>query len=153
MSETTTVTNEPTNNTDPDEGRRTPDATPPDDNDDDGARNPNAEAARYRTRLRETEAERDALTAAVTSLQRRECERHIAEALECPADLWDIAAADPAAFYNDDGTLDETRLADAVAELLKQRPRLAAKRQPRQWGQHSGTTASPYGWADVINGG
>src|ERR1700758_3047520 len=46
------------------------------------------EAAKYRRRLRETEAERDALRGRVETMQRNEIQRMAADRLADPADLW-----------------------------------------------------------------
>jgi hypothetical protein len=115
---------------------------------------PNSEAARYRVQLRETQTERDTLAERLTGYQRRECEATVADLLDVPADLWEVAQAAVAAFYNDDGTVNEAELRAAAGALIEQRPRLAKPgRPPAQWGQNSGQErgyGDAVGWGDVI---
>lgn len=128
------------------------------DSDDDGSQSesPNAEAAKYRTRLRETEAQRDQLAERLAVYQRREAEAAIAEVLDQPADLWAIGGADATAFYDSDGALQTADLLAAAAALADERPRLAAQpepAQPKQWGQVSAGHAPPgngLSWSDII---
>jgi hypothetical protein len=116
---------------------------------------PNSEAARWRVRLRETEAERDALSERVTAYQRRECEAAVADVLEVPGDLWDIGHVDLAEFYGDDGDVDEDAVRAAASALIESRPGLAKgatlPSRHHTWGQHSSPVPgeSP-GWAAVI---
>jgi hypothetical protein len=124
--------------------------------DEDGAAeaNPNSEAARYRTRLRETEAERDTLAERLAGYQRGECERAVADLLDVPADLWDVGLAEAGQFYTDDGQLDEGQIRAAAGALLEERPRLARPDAPKQWGQHSAgppPVESGPSWSSVIN--
>ena len=51
------------------------------------------EAARYRRRLREAEAERDSLTGRLEALQRAEVERVAAASLKVPSALWAAGVA------------------------------------------------------------
>jgi hypothetical protein len=114
---------------------------------------PNSEAARYRTRLRETEAERDTLAERLAGYQRGECERAVADLLDHPGDLWSIGQADPTQFYDAAGELQEAELRAACGGLLEERPRLAKADPPKQWGQVSaGPPPVERGpsWADVI---
>jgi hypothetical protein len=132
-----------------------PDTNPPDTPTEPDA-SPNSEAARRRVELREAQAERDALAERLTGYQRRECEAAVADLLDVPADLWDVAQADHATFYNDDGTVNADELRAAAAALIEQRPRLGKPpRPPAQWGQ--GGTIAPsggsVGWGDVIKPG
>ncbi|MCG7597835.1 hypothetical protein [Mycobacterium sp. PSTR-4-N] len=114
---------------------------------------PNSEAARYRVQRNEARTERDALAERVAGYQRRECERIIADVLEVPGDLWDIARADVASFINEDGTVDEDELRASAEALINSRPGLAksAPRPAPQWGQHSGPAAGQAAWASVLN--
>lgn len=77
--------------------------------DDDG---PNAEAKRYRLRLRETEAERDQLAHRLEALQRQAVEAHAVAAGIRPAALW-ASGAQIADLLDDDGTIDADRVRDA----------------------------------------
>jgi hypothetical protein len=85
------------------------DATKPDD---DG--NPNAEAARYRTRLRETEAERDSIAGRLTGDQRAEAERLASARLSKASDVW-LEGADIAELLDDDVEVDADKVAAQVA--------------------------------------
>ena len=78
------------------------------------------EAAGYRTRLRETEAERDALRERVDAFERREVES-IARSLGAavPADLWTLISLDD---LRVDGTLDAEATTERVKQLLAERP-------------------------------
>src|SRR5579875_463102 len=103
--------------------------------------NPNSEAARYRTRLRETEAQRDALKERLDGYLRREAEAAVADLLDVPGDLFEIGGVDVGGFYDDAGKLNSTELRAAAGALLEQRPRLAKQKdtEPRRaWGQTSG---------------
>lgn len=79
----------------------------------------------------------------------------MAEILDVPADLWDVAGLDVAGFYNDDGTLDEDKVRFAAGTLAEMRPRLAKPPAPQaSWGQGSGGIRPVGGqdasWNDVI---
>lgn len=98
---------------------------------DTGESAPNREAARYRRRLRATEAERDGLRAQVESLQRAEVER-VARTdghLTRPSALWasGVSLADLVA---QDGTVDRERVMTAVGAAVD-RLGLATVRAPR----------------------
>ena len=113
----------------------------------------NAEAARYRVRLRETETERDTLAGRLDTMRRRECHHAVADLLEEPTDLWELGRADPNSFYNDTDDLDVDQLRQAAETLLAQRPRLAkaTPAPPKQWGQHGATPqGSGANWGDVM---
>lgn len=84
------------------------------DQDDDAGGKGNKEAARYRRRLRDAEAERDALKATVESLQRAEVDRLATDAGLRPAALW-ANGAEVGELLADDGTVDAARVAAAIA--------------------------------------
>jgi hypothetical protein len=133
-----------------------PDQAAHDDQGDEGdalESSPNSEAARYRTRLRETEAERDQLAERLAGYRRGECERAVADLLDVPADLWDVGLAEAGQFYGEDGELDEAELRAAAGALIEERPRLGKPGPgPRQWGQHSAALpAEGPSWHNVIN--
>jgi hypothetical protein len=116
---------------------------------------PNSEAARWRTKLRDAETQRDALTERLTGYQRRECEAAVADLLDEPGDLWEIGQADLSAFYNEDGTLDEAELRAAAGALCEMRPKLAKPPGPRHqnFGQFTPPPPPPkIGWGTVISG-
>lgn len=75
--------------------------------------------ARYRTQLRETEAERDTLRATVESMQRREVERLAADHITKPAALW-TAGTELAALLTDTGAVDPEKVATAAADARDQ---------------------------------
>jgi len=74
--------------------------------------------ARYRTALRETEAERDTLAAKVEALQRAEAERLAAKVIQKPGALWAAQTA-LADLLNDDGTVDPRKVTDAATTAQK----------------------------------
>lgn len=121
----------------------------------------NAEAARYRTRLREVEAERDGVAGErdtafgrVAALQRREAERIAAAVLAQPADLFDVAGVALADLLGADGEVDPELVQSAASSALDQRPGLGKARPP--WpgltGQGSGGQGNtpPPSWRDVL---
>lgn len=73
----------------------------------------NDEAARFRIRLRDTEAQRDQLAANAESLQRQSVEDLLAGTNVKPAALWKVTDLD--ALVGDDGLVDENQVAAAVA--------------------------------------
>lgn len=116
---------------------------------------PNQEAAKWRTKFREAEAERDTLTERLIGYQRRECEHAVADLLDEPTDLWDIGQADYAQFYNENGELDEAELRAAAGALIETRPKLAKPPGPRHhdFGQYRLPPPPPSGgWSDLIKG-
>jgi hypothetical protein len=94
------------------------------------------EAAGYRTRLREVEAERDTLQATVAAMQRAEVERVAGTASEgfrplaAPEDLW-LGGVELDGLLAEDGTVDAGRVREAVGALAAQRPHwLASTSRP-----------------------
>ena len=83
---------------------------------DDG--NPNREAARYRTRLRETESERDDLAERVTALQRAEVERVAGATVTNPAALW-AAEVQLADLLDDAGAVDPDKVRAAAGQAAE----------------------------------
>lgn len=86
------------------------------------------EAAKYRRRLRETEAERDTLTERLTTLQRSEAERLAATALTDGADLW-REGTELADLLDDDGNIDPDKVTAAAASVSQAHPHWR-KREP-----------------------
>jgi len=113
----------------------------------------NAEAAKYRTRLREVETERDTVSERLTGYQRREAERLAADKLSRPGDLW-LDGAEVGGLLDDEGRLDEEKVAAAVAGVLDGRPQLEAGRvRPRPDAAQGGSGAPQApGWGDVLQG-
>ncbi|WP_409480547.1 hypothetical protein [Micrococcus luteus] len=77
----------------------------------------NKEAIRYRRRLRETEAERDALATTVSALQRRIVLMAVSRKIKPEA--FDAAGHDPAAFVSDNGDLALDELDEAIRDTAK----------------------------------
>ncbi len=113
----------------------------------------NAEAAKYRTRLRETEVERDGIAERLTSYQRREAERLAAATLSRASDLW-LDGTEVVEMLDDEGQLDPEKVTAAVASVLDGRPQLEAGRvRPRPDRAQGGTVAPQApGWGDVLRG-
>lgn len=133
------------------EGSTTPDTaegstTAPDDR-------PGSEAAKYRRRLREAEAERDALRDRLNGANRREAER-IASAHLAQAD--DLFAFDTRIddLIGDDGLIDVERVETACAALIEARPGLRLpSRRPTFDGGARATSTPSRGWNDVLRQG
>ena len=86
------------------------------------------EAARYRTQLREAEAERDRLREQLDQHQRVEVERLAAQSgLAVPGDVW-LHGAELSTLRADDGTIDTETVTGLVEDLIKDRPGLRAPR-------------------------
>lgn len=75
--------------------------------------NGNKEAAKYRRKLREAEAERDTLAETVAALQRQQIEDMAAHALEKPGALWSIGTKVDD-LLAEDGTVDTEKVLAAV---------------------------------------
>jgi hypothetical protein len=79
------------------------------------------EAATYRRRLRDAEAERDALRDQVDRRDRADAERLAGQTMESPADLW-TGGVQLADLRDEDGALSSERVDEAVAGVLATRP-------------------------------
>ena len=78
------------------------------------------EAAKYRTQLRDVEAERDTLHAQIDKMQRAQVEDALEGKLDKPSSFW-LADHKPADFYTEDGELDSDKLntaADTAIETI-----------------------------------
>ena len=82
------------------------------------------EAASWRTKLRETESERDALLARVDAADRGEVERLAGERLRDSEDFW-LSGAELADLRDDDGQVDGAKVTAAVAALIAKKPHYA----------------------------
>ena len=91
---------------------------------------PHSEAAKYRRRLRDTEAERDTLTGQVDGLRRQLVDNLTGSSLVDPADLW-RHGTELADLLDEDGKIDAGKVTEAVAAVIAERPHLAAPRIPR----------------------
>jgi hypothetical protein len=118
---------------------------------------PNAEAARYRRALRETEAARDALTERLSGYQRREAERLAGSTLSKGADLWlDGATLDD--LLDGDGQVDPDKITAAVQAVLDGRPQLRSPSVSSPDAAGIGVTGSLTrdtgpSWQTVLKGG
>ncbi|GLC02571.1 hypothetical protein [Mycobacterium kiyosense] len=95
-------------------GDQSDDQDDAEDQDDDAGGKGNKEAARYRRRLRDVEAERDTLKATVAALQRAEVDRLAVGADLRPAALW-ASGLELADVLGDDGTVDQGKVSTAIA--------------------------------------
>jgi hypothetical protein len=90
---------------------------------DDDADTPNREAAKWRHRLRETEAERDQLAGQIEALQRQIVEQLAGSRLHDVDDLW--VKHDVNSLLDENGAVDKAALNDAINSLpqhLKKTP-------------------------------
>ena len=113
-----------------------PEPTP--EGNDTGEQNGNREAAKYRTRLREAEAERDALVSRLAALQRAEIERLASAGLSHPSDIFTMSGNELADYITDTGTVDAERVAADVAAILLERPGLKPNAPAVDYSQGSG---------------
>ncbi|MGI9079742.1 MAG: hypothetical protein ACR2GF_02790 [Acidimicrobiales bacterium] len=85
----------------------------------------NAEAARYRRRLRDAEAERDTATAALDLARRQLVERAASEVTSArlgdPSDLW-RAGAELADLVDEAGAADSEKVAATTARVIAEHP-------------------------------
>ena len=124
MTETTTTPEAETPEADP------PQAEPQEDGGSSSAERASREAARYRVRLREAEAQveqRDAVLGAMRTeidrLHTAEVERMAASsahALTNPADLWLVTSLDD--LRAEDGSLDDAKVRAVLRDVLRERP-------------------------------
>jgi hypothetical protein len=121
------------------------------------------EAAGYRTRLRETEAERDRLAEQVAGFRRAEVERiattpadDLKHGLRSPDDLWRYTEDEVDAYLTEDGEVDPDKVRTTVATVLAERPYLSAvpagpRPDPSQGAtDHAGPRTNPNGWGDLL---
>ena len=80
---------------------------------------PAREAAKWRGRLRQAEAERDSLAGKVEALQRTQIDAHVTAPALKPAAVW-ASGAQLADLVGDDGTPDQEKIAAAVAAAREQ---------------------------------
>lgn len=103
--------------------------------------------ARYRTQLRETEAERDALTQRLEALQRSEVERLAAAKVDKPQAIW-AAGTDLADLLDDAGNIDPDKVTEAAekarTELGLAKPWAAPIVPLEGTGTHRGTARDPW---------
>ena len=114
---------------------------------------PGREAAKYRLRLREAEAERDALAGRLEAAQRREAERLAAD-LSQPGDLWLLGGVTLADLLTDDGEVDPAKVQAATAAVLDARPGLRRSKFPPVLLGRDPNPPLPAGpsWGDLLGG-
>lgn len=92
--------------------------------------NPSREAASYRLRLRDAEADRDVIRGRLEVYERQHVERVAGERMAVPADLW-MLAPDLDQLRGEDGAIDDDLVRGAVETVLADRPTWDKARQPR----------------------
>lgn len=139
---------DPGDNT-PENGSEAPEAAPGDQADDRDGK----EAARYRRKLRDTEAERDALAERIETLQRREIERLASRIVKQGAAVW-LAGDTVEAFLDEDGDIDPDKVAE-VARRMRTLYAVAGATKllhvPREGGNPAPATTA-YAPVDVVMG-
>lgn len=116
------------------------------------------EAARYRRRLRDTEAERDTLRTRIVSMQRVEAERIAGQHLADGADLW-LRGTQLGDLLNDDGNVCAEKIAAAAQDIGAASPhwvRKSASAAPASEVTANGkieTEKETPSWADLLGGG
>ncbi|WP_137149464.1 hypothetical protein [Mycolicibacterium sp. CR10] len=93
--------------------------SPAEGDDQDDEHGGNREAAKYRRRLRDTEAERDTLATLLEDMQRTEAERQAGEVLAKGAALW-VGGTTLADLLDDDGHLDPDKIRACAEEVREQ---------------------------------
>lgn len=101
-------------------------------------KNPNREAAKYRTRLREVETERDTLASQVERLQKAHVELMVQDRLHSPKALW-ANGTNVADLLDEDGRPDPEKVKEAVSEAvtslgLAERPRTPKPHPAQRFG-------------------
>ena len=92
----------------------------------------NAEAAKYRKKLREAESKLEAAEARITAMLRKEIEAYAAKSLAVGADLFTLGEVEVKDLLTPDGEIDTETIDAAVEALLKTRPGLGNPNRP--WG-------------------
>ncbi len=145
---TTTTTDTTTQDT----GQEAPGAPEADQNPaGEGESQPDREAARYRLRLREVEAERDAIADQLTRYQRAEVERLAADHLSRASDVW-LDGAEVPTLLDDQGNVDPHAVQAAARSVLDGRPQLGHQQADHGQGRRDTIDAGP-SWSDVIRRG
>jgi len=88
----------------------------------------NAEAAKWRRQLRETETERDQLRSRVDQHDRADVERLVAERLADPSDFWHGTTVDE--LRDEAGAIDVGKAEAELTKLLRAKPHYAARQLP-----------------------
>lgn len=111
----------------------------------------NEEAAKYRRRLREVEAERDQLAEQVQGFRQADVERRAADALQDPSDIWRAGVQLNDVLDENSGELDEDKLAETIKQVTEEHP--GWKKRPigidEDQGKTSDTTVGP-SWSGLL---
>ncbi|MGB3258429.1 MAG: hypothetical protein WBA72_10635 [Ornithinimicrobium sp.] len=110
------------------------------------------EAARYRRRLRETEAERDTLAERVERMQRAEVERIAGQHLAVGADLFTIGSATLAEMLDEAGNVAPDQVKTAAAKVAQARPGLAPRWPDMGAGKRGVPLSAGTSWGEVLKG-
>ena len=117
----------------------------------------NAEAAKYRTKLREAETERDSLRGTLDTYRRRDVERTAeAAGMAKGSDLF-VAGAELGDLLGEDGTVDPEKVQAAAATVLAERPHWAVAPPPKPkpdetQRQNPGNQEQEASWQKVLRG-
>ena len=110
-----------------------------------------SEAAKYRTRLREVEAERDTLAARLEASQRANVTQAIGGRFASSADFWN--GTELSELLDDDGNVDSLKVSNRAGEILAENPHYASKRRTGPVIPQDGkyvTAPSPSSWQSAI---
>lgn len=120
------------------------------------ADSPNREAAAYRRRLRDAEAERDALAERLADAQRQNVTSQVAQRFADPGDFWSTTQLSDV--LGEDGGVDGEKLSAAMDAALEAKPhwrKLASVTESvstvRSNDRVEDTSSQPT-WADVLQG-
>lgn len=109
----------------------------------------NREAARYRKRLRDTEAERDALSARLETMQRHEAERLASKVLAKGSALW-AGETKLDDLLDDDGNIDPQKVTDR-AEEVREEFGIARARRPLVVPMEGYSPAVPHSTGSMVD--
>lgn len=113
----------------------------------------NREAAKYRVRLRESEAALAASVDRLTMFQRRDVERVAGQSLSRADDVW-LSGVETHDLLEDDdtGLVSEAKVKAAVDQVLEGRPQLARRFPDLGGGQRGSAPETAASWSEVLRG-
>jgi hypothetical protein len=119
-----------------------------------GDRGGGREAARYRSRLRATEADRDTVTARLERLERQLVQRVAGKRLQQGRDLLDLGGVDLDSLRDEVGNLDDDKIDHACDALIETRPGLADAPPPPSFdgGMRNQTVSSGSDYSRMLRG-
>lgn len=114
--------------------------------------NPNREAAKWRTKLRETETALTAMQERVTAMQRAEVERLASEHLADGSDVFKLGDIELANVLNETGDVDADAVTTVAQGIVESRPglRRAGMIDHTPAGDGRPATAAP-SWSDLFS--